>query len=197
MHHRLKSSLLCSGMICLVMWSLPRSASAAQPYKIDPVHSFIVFNIKHLDLNYAWGRTAGPTGTIAIDDADPAQGAIEVQVPSDSIDTGHPKRNQDIKGPDFFDVKQFPHISFKSQSIKKSGDNTYEVSGEMNLHGVTKPLTVTLTKLGEGDKGAMFGHRAGFGTEFTIKRSDFGMTAMPNMLGDEVKLFVNLEAVRQ
>jgi polyisoprenoid-binding protein YceI len=185
------------GLFAVLTFALPQAVRAADTFKIDPVHSFVVFNIDHVGVNRAWGRTGGPSGTVSIDDADPSKSKLEVEVAAESIDTGNAGRDKHLKGPDFFDVKQFPKISFKSTQVRKSGDNMYEVTGEFNLHGQSKPITVTLTKIGEGDKGPQMGHRVGYGTEFTLKRSDFGMTTMQGMLGDEVKIYVNLEATNK
>jgi polyisoprenoid-binding protein YceI len=173
------------------------TAVPAATFKVDPVHSFVVFKISHLDLGYVWGEFNGPAGTIAIDDSDASKSSVQIEVKADSIFTNAAGRDKHLKGPDFFDVKQFPTITFKSTSFKKSGDNAYEVTGDLTLHGVTKPLTVTLTKLGEADKGAPLGYRGGFEANFTIKRSDFGMNTMLNAAGDEVKLMVDLEGVKQ
>ena len=184
---------LVAGLFAVLAFALAQTLRAADTLKIDPVHSFVVFNIEHLGVGRAWGRAGGPTGTLLIDDSDASKSKLQVEVAAESIDTGNAGRDKHLKGPDFFDVKQFPKISFSSSQVRKSGDNTYEVTGNFNLHGQSKPLTVTLTKLGEGDKGPQMGHRAGYGTEFTLKRSDFGMTTMQGMLGDEVKIYVNLE----
>ncbi|HEY1628325.1 MAG TPA: YceI family protein [Tepidisphaeraceae bacterium] len=168
----------------------------ADTFKVDPVHSFVVFKIGHLDVGYVWGEFASPAGTITIDDSDASKSAINVEIKSDNLVTTNEARNKHLKSPDFFDVKQFPTISFKSTAVKKTADKTYEVSGDLTLHGVTKPLTLTLNKLAEGDKGAMFGYRAGFEADFSVRRSDFGMTSLMNVVGDEVKLFVNLEGTK-
>src|SRR5450432_515138 len=187
------TSLIASAFLLTVAFV---SAARAESFKVDPVHSFVVFKISHLDIGYVWGEFNGPTGTIAIDDSDAAKSSVQVEVKSDSLFTNAAGRDKHLKGPDFFDAKQFPTISFKSTSVKKTADNTYEVTGDFTLHGVTKPLTVTLTKLGEGDKGAPMGYRGGFETNFSIKRSDFGMSAMIPMAGDEVKLMVDLEGTK-
>jgi polyisoprenoid-binding protein YceI len=168
----------------------------AETFKLDPVHSFIVFQVGHLNLGHAWGLFVAPTGSIAIDDADPSKSSIQVEVKADSFNTANERRDAHVEGPDFFDSKQFPTISFRSTSVKKTGDKTYEASGDITLHGVTKPLTVTLTKLGERDTGRPFGYRVAYETTFTIKRTDFGITTMKEVVGDEVKLFVSLEGTR-
>ena len=166
-------------------------AARADSMKVDPAHSFLLFQIKHMDVSYVWGRIAVASGTVALDDANPS---IEITAQADSVDTGVEGRDKHLKGPDFFDAKQYPELSFKSTAVKKTGDTTYEVSGDLTIHGVTRPISVTITKIGEGDKGPPMGYRAGFGTEFSIKRSDFGMNTMQGPVGDDVKIYVNLEA---
>jgi polyisoprenoid-binding protein YceI len=167
-----------------------------EPLKVDSVHSFLVFQVKHLDVSWAWGRVNNPTGTVNIDDANLGASSIVIAAKAENIDTGAPQRDNHLKNPDFFDAKQYPDLSFKSTSIKKAGENTYEVAGDLSLHGQTKPLTVTLTRVGAGEKGGRFGYRAGYETSFTIKRSDFGMTGMIGPVGDEVKLHVAIEVSR-
>lgn len=182
---RLTGMVLAWGMVL----ALAQSARA-QNYKLDSAHSFVVFEIRHGDLTNAWGMATAPTGTVVLD-ADVAKVKFEVSVKADSILTGNAQRDNHLRGPDFFDARQFPSISFKSTTVKKSGDD-YEVTGDFSLHGVTKPVTVTIKKTGERQGGAA----VGVGTKFTIKRSEFGMGGMLNMLGDEVTIHVNLEATR-
>jgi polyisoprenoid-binding protein YceI len=192
MRHAISSSalLLFAGLLCAV----PGKA-CAQTFNVDPVHSFIMFQIRHLDVSNAWGLAIGATGSVRIDSADPTRNSIQVDLKAENLLTGNSGRDTHIKGPDFLDAKQFPTISFKSTSFKKTSDTAYEVAGNFTLHGVSKPITVTLTKVGEKDTGGGTGYRAGFETTFTIKRSDHGMTGM-NMIGDEVKIFVSLETSR-
>lgn len=168
----------------------------AQLFQVDPVHSFTLFEISHLDIGHVWGQGQGPTGAFFLDDDDLGTSSVEVTVKVDSISTGNEQRDKHIKGPDFFDDKQFPTMSFKSTSVKKAGDKSYEVAGNFTLHGVTKPIMVTINKIGEGDRGKQFGYRAGYETTFTIKRSDYNMSAMTNAVGDEVKIIVSLEGKR-
>ncbi|HWP40906.1 MAG TPA: YceI family protein [Tepidisphaeraceae bacterium] len=185
--------------IVATMIGLVASANvhAAETFKIDPVHSFVVFKIGHLNVGYVWGTFPGPAGSFVVDSGNPAASSLEVHVKAENVHTGNDARDKHLRSPDFFDAKQFPTISFKSDSVTPSGDDTYQVSGQLTLHGVTRPLTVTLKKVGEGDKGPQFGYRAGYDTQFTLKRSDFGMTTMPQAVGDEVTVFVSFEAVRQ
>ncbi len=164
---------------------------SADTYKLDPVHSMIVFKVNHLGVSNTYGRFNGPTGTFVTDDG---KESFEASVATDNIDTGNPKRDQHLKSPDFFNSKQFPELTFKSTGVKKTGDN-YEVTGDLTIHGVTKSVTVPLTKVGEAN--TPMGAREGFEGTFTLKRSDYGMTTMVGPVGDDVTLMINLEGVKE
>lgn len=167
--------------------------TAATVYRVDPIHSTLVFRVKHMNVNYFQGRFDEVTGTLAFDDKNPAQSAIDLKVSTGSIDTASPKRDNHLKSPDFFNARQFPTITFKSKSVKKAGDDAYEAEGDLTLHGVTRTVTIPVQRTGvaAGPRGT----RAGFEAIFTIKRSDFGMKNMLEMLGDEVRITANLEVM--
>ncbi len=173
------------------------NTQATETYKVDPVHTTAIFRIKHLGVTYFYGRFNETTGSFTLNTENPSEMSFDVQIKTESVDTNAAGRNNHLKSPDFFNAKQFPTISFKSKSVQSSGENTYTVSGDLTLHGVTKPITVQMEFVGQGDKGARSGYRAGFDVTFTIKRSDFGMNYMQGMLGDEVTIMVGLEGVRQ
>ena len=126
-----------------------------------------------------------------LDETNPAESRFEFQVKADSIDTGIPKRDLHLKSPDFFNAVQFPTIAFKSQSVTKSGD-AYDVTGDLTLHGVTKPVKVKVVPTGKSKdmKGTPI---AGIEATFTIKRSDFGMSKMSRAVGDDVWITVGIE----
>jgi len=180
----------------LVIVFAAASVAQAQPtFKVDPVHSFVVFKINHLGVGNAWGRFNDPQGTVVWDDADPTKGRVEVTLQTAKIDTGNQKRDDHLRSPDFFNAKQFPTLSFKSNSIAKKSDTEFDVTGDLTFRGVTKPITVTVTKVGE--KETQMGHRAGWETSFTVKRSEFGMTFTPGGVGEEVEIVVSIEGVKQ
>jgi len=167
---------------------------AADSYKIDPVHSMVIFQIGHFGVSNVFGRFNNPTGTFVMDD-DAANMSFQASVETDKVDTANAQRDAHLKSDSFFSAKQFPDITFKSTSIKKTGDKTYDVTGDLTLHGVTKSITVPLNLIGAAKTQA--GDRAGFGGTFSIKRSDYGMTFMVGPVGDDVTLWVNLEGVKQ
>jgi polyisoprenoid-binding protein YceI len=170
------------------------SHAATTNYKVDPVHSFAHFRIKHMNAGHVWGRFNDPTGTISIDDADASKSSFTLTLQTTKIDTGNKQRDDHLKGPDFFNAVQFPTITFKSTQVKKS-EAGYEVTGDLTLKGTTKPITFTITQTGTGKMGQK--ELIGFETTVDVKRSDFGMNHMIGPAGDEVRLMISLEAVKQ
>lgn len=190
------------GLILGLMLVLP-SAARADDYKADPVHSFVVFDVHHLQAGYVYGTFEGPTGAISYSGDNPTMSSFDLTVQTDSIDTRNKNRDKDLKGPDFFDAKQFPTIEFKSTSVSassemsaKPGEKMLTVTGDLTLKGVTKSITVPMAYTGTGQ---MMGQtRIGFRTEFTINRQDFGMVKdPPTMIANEIHIVVAIEAIKQ
>lgn len=168
----------------------------ADTYQIDPVHSSVLFKVRHLGVADFYGRFNEISGTVNFDKASPAKSSITAEVKVESVDTHNEKRNQHLKSPDFFNAKEFPVISFKSTKVEPAGADAFKVTGDFTLHGVTKSITFTFHKGGEG-KGMQGEVRSGGGGEITIKRSDYGMNFMMNGLGDEIGIILSLEGVKQ
>lgn len=179
---------------------IARPAPAAQlnTFEIDGVHSSVVFMIKHLGVGDFYGRFNEISGEFAWDDSSPAAGSINVTIAAESVDTANTQRDNHLRSPDFFNAREFATVTFRSTTIQQLGD-AFEVTGDLTLHGVTKPVTAELVWNGSGDKGQRFGYRGGLAAEFTIKRSEFGMDTYieEGMLSDEVKLIVGLSGVRK
>ena len=165
---------------------------ASGGYGIDPVHSTVLFKVKHANTSYAFGRFDNVSGTFTLLPDNMERSMINITVDAASIDTNEKKRDAHLKSNAFFDVEQFPDATFVSRSIKKSGDTKYTAEGNLEIHGVRKPLTIELEETGAIDHEKM-GVLAGFFGQFTVKRSDFGMQFMPDMLGDEVQVTVSIE----
>jgi polyisoprenoid-binding protein YceI len=152
--------MLCAAAASLSLF-VGNSVLAGDTYKLDPVHATAAFKIKHANVSQFYGRINGPEGTIVLDEADPTKTTFDITLKAANIDSGNPKRDDHLKSPDFFSAQEFPTITFKSTSVKKAGDNKLEVTGDMTMHGQTKPITVTLEQGGPTDVPRM-GKRAGF-----------------------------------
>lgn len=175
-----------------IVANAPAQAGA---FKVDGAHSGTHFSIQHLGVSRVYGRFNKVEGSFLIDKDKPEASSFSVTIPVDSIDTNNEGRDKHLKTPDFFSVKEFPSITFVSKSVKKTGENTYEVTGDFTLRGQTKPLTLTVKDGGVG-KGMRGGEVAGVETSVTFKRSDYGMNFMVGPVGDEVTVMVSLEGGR-
>lgn len=188
------SALAASGLMLGTGGRAANSESAAS-YEVDPVHSSVIFGVTHMGASRFYGRFDKTTGRFDYDESDPAKTKIDVEVDADSIYTANENREKHLKGPDFFNTKQFPKISFKSKSLEKQGDH-WRLKGELTLHGVTKPIEAHFEWIGTGEMRGQ--KRGGFEARFKFKRSDFGMTKFQGgALGDEIRVIVSLEGVQK
>lgn len=177
----------------------PLAAHAASEFAIDSVHSGVVFKIQHAGVSNFYGRFNKLTGSVTWDSASPESTTINATIDAASVDSNNKDRDKHLSGTDFFNAKQFPEITFKSTTITKKGENTFELAGEVSMVGKSKPVTGTLVVTGEKDAGKQFGYRVGMEATFTIKRTDFGMSygVDKNVLGDDVTITVGFAGVRK
>lgn len=174
-----------------------RAAETTGTYKLDPDHSYLVFKVQHLGLNWSYGQFGELEGTWTLDEDNAAASSVAVKVAAASIDTHVDKRDQHLRSPDFFNAKQFPSITFASKKVEKT-DKGFRVTGDLTLLGVTKSLTVDVV-LGGADKDPWGSYRTGLHAEFTIRRSEFGMKwgIAEGVVSDEVHLTLSVEGIRQ
>ena len=164
----------------------------------DKAHSAVEFSVLHMSLSNVHGRFGNIGGAIHWDEADIAKSSVNITIDVTSVDSGEAARDSDIKGSGFFDVSKFPTATFASTSVAKSATGL-TVNGNLTVHGVTKPVTLQV----EGPTGPVPGmdHKphAGFSATTTINRKDFGIGAgyPAAIVGEEVKLSVDLEAIKQ
>lgn len=194
-------SIICAlviGSFLLIISDKTESEGHGNPYEIDTVHSAVIFRAKHMGVTYNYGRFNEFSGDITLDESNNSNSSVELQVKTESVDTANGKRDQHLRSPDFFNAKQFPLMSFKSTKVsQKTGqENMLEVTGDLELHGVKKSITVDVEKTGQANdpKG---GELVGFLTTFTIKRSEYGMTYGLQGVGDEIQITVSIEAGRK
>lgn len=200
MNRRLVGALVAAAGLGLAAAATAFSPTAARApiaepvqFKVDAVHSSVVFGVKHMDIATFWGRFNQISGTIQWNEADPTASTIEIVIPADSIDTNNEGRDRHLKNHEFFNTPVYPNVTFTSKSITKAADGKWEVVGDITVLDQTKSMSFTINppKIVEGQRGKAMG----FDAEFTIKRSDFGMNFMVGRgLGDEVRVFVGLEA---
>jgi len=188
----MKRLLSALGLGALGLGLLAPARAAVETYKIDPVHSTVGFTVRHFFTNVP-GVFTKFAGTITVDRDNLENSSVEATIEVPSIDTRVEMRDKDLRSDHFFDVAKYPAITFKSKSWKKAADGSYDVTGDLSLHSVTKEVTLKVKALGfgRGMHGAMI---SGWEATTTLNRNDFGITRYPGMLGDEIPVTINIEA---
>lgn len=172
---------------------LAASATAAPTaWKADSAHTSVVFKIRHF-FSKVPGSLSGVQVALVFDPENPAANSVEATIPVGSINTGNERRDRHLKSEDFFLAEQYPSITFKSTSWTKTGDDTYDVVGDLTIKDVTKPVTLRAKFLGSGP-GARGGQVSGWEVKTTLNRHDLGITYANPALGDEVDIEIELEA---
>ena len=185
-------------VLALSLYATAGTAQSADTYQIDPVHSFASFSIGHLGIGLVRGFFSDIAGTIAFDAADAADAtkdAIDVTIRTASVNTHVDKRDEDLRSPNFLEVEKYPTMSFKSTAVAKKDDG-YTVTGDFSLHGVTKTITAAARFLGAG-KDPWGGYRTGYVADFSVNRTDYGMTYDLSGITDKVDISVAFEAVKK
>ncbi|TDX01252.1 YceI family protein [Dinghuibacter silviterrae] len=170
----------------------------AQTWTLDKMHSQLNFGVTHMGINTVEGGFRSFDATITSSKDDLSDAVVELKADVGSINTGVDPRDNHLKSPDFFDAATFPTFTFKSTSFTKTGDKTYQVTGNLTLHGVTKPVTLNVTFNGTATNPMNKKTSAGFHISGVINRADFGIgTKFPdNMLSNDVNLDANTEFVK-
>jgi polyisoprenoid-binding protein YceI len=189
----------------LIAIALPLAAAAApESFTVDPHHTFPYFEVIHLNTSIVRGRFDKTAGKMTLDTA-AKTGTIELTVQTASLTTGdndkedRPRsRDEHLRSPDFFNVTEFPTMTFKGRAVKFNGDAPAEIQGELTLLGVTKPLTLTMLRWHCGPDPRSQGKRYFCGGNATgsFKRSDYGMKFIVGPVSDEVNLWMSMEAFR-
>jgi polyisoprenoid-binding protein YceI len=179
---------------------LAQSALSADTYVFDKRHSTMGFQVRHL-FSKIPGKFDDFQGQIQFDEADPQNSSVEVTIKTASIDTGVEMRDKQLRSADFFDAEKFPEITFKSKSVKRTGETTGEVIGDLDMHGVTKEVALKVELLGKGagEKGKTM---SGWEATTNLKRSEYGLTwnkiiEGTQAVGDDVEIDLRVEADKQ
>jgi len=191
----MKSLVFVAGVLAL---AAPLAAAQSSTWVSDPTHSEVDLSVTHMSISNVHGRFGKVAATIVYNEADVTKSTVTATIGVATVDTGVEQRDTHLKSPDFFGVDSFPTATFTSTSVVKSGSKL-TIAGDLTLHGVTKPVVLEA----EGPAGPVPGmdHKphAGFSATTTISRSAFGIgTKFPAaMVGDEIKLEIELDVVKQ
>jgi polyisoprenoid-binding protein YceI len=191
-------NILLASLLALPL--LTQSVLAQETWTVDKPHSTANFKVRHFTANVI-GAFSDFDGTINLDRENPAKSSVELTIQSASIDTNNENRDKHLRSADFFEVEQFPTITFKSTAVTPKGKDAFEVTGDLTMHGVTKRITLPVTFGGFAK--TQHGEKAGFEVETTLNRKDYGIVwnrALDEggfMLSDDVKVTINLEMNKQ
>lgn len=180
----------------LIALLLPFTAFAADEFTLDPTHTYPNFSISHLGFSVMHGRFNESSGTVVMD-RDGGASSVKVTVKTASIDTGMDKRDDHLRKPEFLDVAKFPEMMFESTKVSFTGKDTAKVEGKLTLHGVTKPLTLDVTKIVCNVHPMKKNYVCGFDAKASLKRSDFGVAGYLPAIGDEVEIRISAEGERK
>jgi Uncharacterized conserved protein len=175
--------------------------AAASTWDVDPAHTESSFVVKHMMVSNVRGQFGKTTGVVQQDDKDVTKSSAQITIDTTTINTREPKRDAHLKSPDFFDTEKFPTITFKSTKIAKGEGNTLKVSGDLTIHGVTKPVVLNVEHTPETLAGGKT--LRGLTATTKINRKDFGLNwnktieAGGVVVGDEVTITVEMELVKQ
>jgi polyisoprenoid-binding protein YceI len=189
---------VCQHLLALItavsLGAVAQTLSAAE-YNVDPAHSFVQFRIKHLGYSTLVGRFNDVSGEFTHDPADPEASTITVEIDAASVDTNHAERDKDLRSENFLDVEKFPKVSFVT--TKYTGDDqSGTLEGTLTLHGVTKPVSLDVKKIGEGDD-PWGGYRAGFEGTTSLTRKDFDMGYNLGPASESLELELFVEGIRK
>jgi polyisoprenoid-binding protein YceI len=177
------------------------AAPPTTAWKIDASHSHVEFSVKHLMIATVKGRFAGVAGTVRLDERDPSAAAVDVTIDVSTIDTREPQRDAHLRSADFFDVEQYPSLTFTAGRITDRKGNAFTLPGELTIHGVTRPVVLDVVEEGRA-KDPWGGERLAVTATTKIKRSDFGLTwnqALETggvVVSDDVKILLELELLK-
>ena len=189
----MKNRLILAAALALGL--LHTASAAVETYRIDPVHSTLSFSLRHIVSKFTGGFTK-VQGTIVADRDNLEKATVEATIAIGSVNTADDKRNAHVLSPDFFDATKFPIASFKSTAWKKTGEDAYDVTGDLTIKDITKPVVLKVKVLGFGP-GMGGAQLSGWEATTTIKKSDFGVSGpamLSKALGDDVTISIGIEA---
>jgi polyisoprenoid-binding protein YceI len=175
----------------------PAPSSAATTFQIDAAHSTAMFGARRLGIVNVYGRFNQLSGSFVADEANVGASSIQLEIRTESVDSGVEGRDRHLRSADFFNAPQFPVITFKSTAVRRVDEKTIEVTGDLNLHGVTKSIVMPVQTIGEGEQRGR--RMLGFESRFKLKRSEFGMNYMQGDPGisDEIEIVVAIQGIAQ
>jgi polyisoprenoid-binding protein YceI len=172
-------------------------------WNLDTVHSSVNFWVRHLMVAKVHGRFDKWSGSLAFDEQDPSHSRVEVEIDATSVDTREPQRDAHLRSADFLDTEKYPTLRFTSTKVERSSDGNLRLTGDLTMHGATKPVTLDVEYAGRAKHpNPKMGERAGFSARGTLNRKDWGLVwnqvldAGGFALSDKVEIHLEIEATK-
>ena len=192
--------MLKKTLVALALGSALMSAGQvmAADYAIDKQgqHAFVNFKISHLGYSWLYGTFKDFDGSFSFDAAKPEASKVSVTLNTASVDTNHAERDKHLRSGDFLNVSKHPQATFTSTAVKSTGEGSADITGDLTLNGVTKPVVIAAKFIGEGTD-PWGGYRAGFEGSTTLKLKDFGITKDLGPASETVELILSVEGIRK
>lgn len=181
-------------LIVVAAWSMAATAMAqAGSWQLDSKNSAAQFSVRHLGLATVRGAFTKFSGTAKYDPADPSKTSLDATIDASSIDTRVEARDKDLRSPHFFDVEKYPTITFHSRQVKAEGSGKLQITGDLTIHGVTKEVVLDVDGPSAPIRDPWGNQRIGATATTRINRNDFGVTADPGIVGDEIIITIDAE----
>lgn len=176
--------------------------AATSTYQLDPAHTQTMFGVRHLVISTVRGEFGKTTGTLVLDESDVTKSRVEATIDVTTVNTREPKRDEDLRSPNFFDVAKYPTITFKSTKVEKAGDGKLKVTGDLTMHGVSRPVTLDVVGPTREIKDPFGMVRRGISATAKVNRKDFGITwsrvvDVGPVVGDEVTIEIESELIKK
>ncbi len=187
--------------VCTFVWLLCMAygwaAAQTETWHLDPPHSAAQFSVRHMGISTVRGTFTKVSGDVTYSASDPTKSSLDVTIDANSVDTRVETRDNDLRGSRYLDVAKFPTITFKSKQVAGAGAGKLKVTGDLTIHGVTKEVVLDVDGPSSPAKDPRGNLRMGASATTKVNRSDFGLSAMPGMVGEEVAIIIDVELVKQ
>jgi polyisoprenoid-binding protein YceI len=190
--------MLKKTLVALALGGVLAGQAMAADYAIDKAgqHAFVNFKISHLGYSWLYGTFKDFDGSFSFDAAKPEESKVSVTLNTTSLDTNHAERDKHLRSADFLNVSKNPTATFNSTAVKSTGEGTADITGDLTLNGVTKPVVIAAKFIGEGQD-PWGGYRAGFEGSTKLKLKDFNIEKDLGPASQEVELIISVEGVRK
>ena len=179
-----------------LIWTIS-AAAQVQTWQIDPNHTAAQFSVRHMGISTVRGAFTKVSGSAQYDPSNVSKTSIDATIDASSVDTRVSMRDEDLRGPNYFDVAKYPTITFKSKSVRAAGEGKLKIVGDLTIHGVTKEVTLDVDGPSAPVTDPKGNSHVGASASTNVNRKDFGVGGSSNMVGEDITITIDVELVRK